>query len=87
MAKKRFEKNSLIVNSDIKLTYVTQEKASEMFSIIDCQRSYLREYLPWVDTTITEEDVRKFYESCEKKLAENNGFDCIIYYKKILLEK
>lgn len=73
------------VNDEIELSYVSQEESKEIFKIIDNERAYLREWMLWVDSTLSEEDVKKFYQFCETQQKENKGFHYVIKYKNIIV--
>ncbi|MEQ8924269.1 MAG: GNAT family protein, partial [Fulvivirga sp.] len=69
-----------LINPQVELSYISIDDAPHIFSIIDRQRVYLGEWLPWVKETKSENDVREFYKSCEIKKLQGNGFECLIKY-------
>ena len=66
---------------DIQLRILEPEYSDEIFSLVDKNRSYLREWLPWVDGTKSAEDVSDFIRSALKQFSEHNGFHAAIFYK------
>jgi ribosomal-protein-serine acetyltransferase len=54
--------------------------AADLYTVVDHCRSYLREWLPWVDSTDKVEVVEKFIESTRKQFADNNGFQAGIWF-------
>jgi ribosomal-protein-serine acetyltransferase len=50
----------LAVRSGVELRAVTEADAEPLFRTIDGQRPYLREFLPWVDGSITSVDTLEF---------------------------
>lgn len=48
------------VSDEIQLKLLELHDAEEIFSLIDASRSYLREWLPWVDATRTPDDSKAF---------------------------
>lgn len=48
--------------------------AEELFALIDTNRGYLREWLPWLDATTTLADVQGFIRRALQQLADNQGF-------------
>lgn len=73
------------VNDEIELSSVSEEDSKEIFKIIDSQRAYLREWMAWVDSTVREDDIKKFYQFCETQQKENKGFHYVIKYKNIVI--
>lgn len=55
--------------------------AKEIFQFVDRSRNYLREWLGWVDETISVEDIRRYEEMYLKKFANNEGLSTAIIYK------
>lgn len=49
---------------------LTEEDVPELFALVDANREYLRPWLPWLDTTRREEDVRAFVVDACRKAAE-----------------
>ncbi|PAV28446.1 RimJ/RimL family protein N-acetyltransferase [Virgibacillus profundi] len=59
--------------------------AEELFQITDGSREYLREWLPWVDTTTTVEDSRGFIEHSQRSFEAKKGITCGVFYKRKLV--
>lgn len=70
-----------IVNEDIELRLVDMHHSEDMFKSIDSSRQHLRRYLPWVDSTRSEDDTKAFIENSKNQYAANKGFDASIWYK------
>ena len=68
------------INEDLQLRILEDRNAEDLYLLIDRNRTYLREWLPWVDTT-TLESIKKFIETSRKQIADNNGFQVGIFYK------
>jgi len=51
-------------------------QAEELFALVDANRAYLREWLPWLDQTTELEHVRAFIRRVRKQHEERNGFAC-----------
>ncbi len=49
----------IIIDNNLSLVIPRLAKAPEIFNLIDKDRDHLRTWLPWVDSTTTEEDTRK----------------------------
>ena len=56
------------------LRLVEERHAPAIFAVVDQERQRLREWLPWVDATHTEEDTLAFIRSSLEQFAANNGF-------------
>ncbi|MBD0380235.1 GNAT family N-acetyltransferase [Paenibacillus sedimenti] len=69
------------INDDIHLKLLETRFADELFALSDKNRDYLREWLPWLDATVSVEQTRNFIQSTLKAYADNNGFNCGIFYK------
>jgi ribosomal-protein-serine acetyltransferase len=47
--------------------------AEELFTLVEANREYLREWLPWVDYTVTVEEVRRFIQRAQNQFGANQG--------------
>ncbi|MCB9337913.1 MAG: GNAT family N-acetyltransferase [Lewinellaceae bacterium] len=50
----------LRIDEELSLHLARPELAGPVFAVVDAHRAYLREWLPWVDPTKTEEDTNTF---------------------------
>jgi ribosomal-protein-serine acetyltransferase len=60
------------INESLALSLLVPEHAPSLFELTDKNRSYLRKWLPWVGSTVREEDTERFIKEqyaqyCEKK--------------------
>lgn len=69
------------VDEDIELKLLEIRDTKELFELTNSCRDYLRQWLPWLDGSKTEEDTRTFIEATQKQFASNNGFQAGIWYK------
>ncbi|WP_027630927.1 GNAT family N-acetyltransferase [Ruminiclostridium cellobioparum] len=69
------------VDDHIQLRVMENKNARELYKLIDNNRLYLREWLPWVGATTSVDAIKDFIRSSRKQLADNNGFQAGIYYK------
>lgn len=69
------------VDNEIQLKLITQNDGEEIFAFVDRSRSYLREWLGWIDNTKTVEDTRAFAAYNLERFAKREGLDTAIYYK------
>lgn len=69
------------VDDEIQLRILETKYAEEIFLSVDKDRNYLREWLPWVDGTNSQEDTKAFIQSTLTRFSENNGFQTAIIYR------
>ena len=55
--------------------------AKELFALTDANRTYLRQWLPWLDATKTAKDTRGYIGDTLKQYADNLGFAAGIWHK------
>ena len=72
------------VDGNIVLKILELEDTDAVFALVDENRRYLREWLPWVDTNATSEDSRAFIKSTQEQHQLNFGFQCGIWYNHSL---
>lgn len=59
--------------------------ADELFNLTDTNRSYLRQWLPWVDSVKTCSDTLSFIESTMQQFTDKRGFVAGIWYESSLV--
>lgn len=69
------------INDVIELRLLEVRHTKLLFELTNQSRNYLREWLPWVDSTKTIEDSKHFIEGTMKQFCNNNGFQAGIWYK------
>jgi ribosomal-protein-serine acetyltransferase len=52
--------------------------ADELFEIVDRNREYLREWLPWVDFTESADNLRSFIQRVQNQFAANQGPQAVL---------
>lgn len=75
----------IIVNEKLSLKLRQAEDAEVVFLLTDKNRNHLRPWLPWVDTTLTPEDSKKYLEGELKNFENKTGADFGVYYEKHLI--
>ncbi|MBB6217987.1 ribosomal-protein-serine acetyltransferase [Anaerosolibacter carboniphilus] len=73
-----------IIDNDVELKILDINNAEELFDLIYSCKSYLMEWLPWVDGTKSMADTKTFIEMSKKQIASNSGFQAGIWYKQKL---
>jgi len=69
------------IDDQLQLTLLQRRHAKELFDVTNRNRTYLRQWLPWVDGTITVDDTSSFIESTMQQFASDNGFQTGITYE------
>ena len=63
----------LHVESDLDLQLVGEDDAAELFALVDSNREYLREWLPWLDATNSIEDEKAFISGSLEEYEKRDG--------------
>ncbi len=69
------------INDDLSLKLIELRDGESVFELTNKSRSYLREWLPWLDVTIKLEDTIEFIKGCLKGFAENKSINLVILFK------
>lgn len=54
--------------------------AEELFALIEANRSYLKQWLSWLETTQTVEDTQHFIRLTRRRAQDNQGFAAAVCY-------
>ncbi|GIN37205.1 GNAT family protein [Heyndrickxia sp. FSL K6-6286] len=69
------------INDDLALKLIELKDSNRVFELTDTSRNYLREWLPWLDTTTKLEDTIGFINMCLKGFSENRSINTVILFK------
>ncbi|MBU7595104.1 GNAT family protein [Metabacillus halosaccharovorans] len=69
------------MNDELSLKLVEVRDAEDVFELTNNSRTYLREWLPWLDTTTKLEDTISFIKSSLTGFAENRSLNTAILFK------
>src|SRR4051794_25025002 len=69
---------SRTVAPDLVLRQFEAYDAEPLFALVQRQRAYLRQWLPWVDFTETVDDVRRFIVRTRNQFDANQGPQCAV---------
>ena len=69
------------IDEDLSLKLIELKDGEKIFQLTDTYRTYLREWLPWLDHTTKIEDTLQFITRCLKGFAENKSLTTVILYK------
>jgi ribosomal-protein-serine acetyltransferase len=75
---------TLQVSEDIELRPVVEEDAKPMFALVDANRAYLRQWLPWLDGNTEVEHTRGFIKLSIEQREQNLGMACGIWFRREL---
>src|SRR3990167_2652054 len=74
-------KDYLKVNNEIELKKIKIEDSKKLFQLIESNRDYLRNFLPWLDVCRTELEEIRFIEELTEKFLASQSLDLSILYK------
>jgi ribosomal-protein-serine acetyltransferase len=63
----------------LELRLIEERHAPSIFKLVDADRAYLREWLPWVDATHAEDDTLSFIRSMREQYAANESITAGIW--------
>ena len=69
------------LNDKLELRLLDVQDAERLFELTDGSRSYLREWLPWVDYSKTVEDSKEFIQATRQGFANNKSLTTAIVYQ------
>ncbi len=72
------------IDDTLRLKVLGQSDAPGLFALIDANRSFLRQWLPWIDANASMNESISFIQSAELQQKENLSFQCGIYHHNAL---
>lgn len=69
------------LDEDTELRIYEERHAREVAQLVDENRAYLRQWLPWVDNSRSVEDSKAFIQNSLQQFAHNEGFQMGVWYK------
>jgi ribosomal-protein-serine acetyltransferase len=69
-------------NQDILIQTLKSQDSSKLFKLVENNRAYLREFLGWVDKSITENDTLTFIKIQEDKMQKKEALIFSVWYQK-----
>jgi ribosomal-protein-serine acetyltransferase len=69
----------------LELKSLVLEHSEALYAAVDSSRGYLREWLPWVDATLSPRDSVNFIESARRQEEAKNGFQLGIWQDGVLV--
>jgi ribosomal-protein-serine acetyltransferase len=71
----------IAIDKDLEIRLLEEKDAAEMFALIEANREGLRQWLPWVDTTLTVEDAGMFITRATDQFYSDVGIHCAIIHQ------
>lgn len=71
---------ALRIDDRLHLRQLQPTDADELFRVVDANRSHLRQWLPWVDDSVSPADSLAFIETTLQQAAERAGFQAGIVH-------
>lgn len=69
------------IDGNVSLKLIEMKDAIRVFELINKSRPYLRQWLPWLDSTMTVEDTKAFIQGCLHGYVQNHSMTTAILYK------
>ena len=74
---------TLRVNNRTSLRSVTEDDAEALFALVDRNRAFLREWLPWLDSNESLSDTFSFIQSSRRREADGAALVALIDYNGV----
>lgn len=65
----------------LRLRLLREENASDLFALVDRNRSWLRAWLPWIDGNTSAQHSLTFIKWMQGRHAEGYGFSCGLFFE------
>jgi ribosomal-protein-serine acetyltransferase len=75
---------SRVVDAEIMLMSLEEKHAGELFRLVDGNRAYLRQWLPWLDSNTSVTDNEEFIRRSHERFSKREGVTAGIWYKGAL---
>ena len=72
------------IDNDFYLKQLQVEDSEQLFQLVDKNREYLKEWLPWLNYNKSIEDSQKFIIDAKERYEGNKSFELGIWYKEKL---
>ena len=69
------------INKELKVSLLISHDAQEVFELVDANRGYLEEWMPWVSATCSVEDTRVFIASTLRDFQDEKVVSEAIFYQ------
>ena len=69
------------IDADLELKLIMEQDAPTLFYLIDTNRAYLSQWLPWIEATQTVQDELAFIRSAQTQFQNNETISCTIWFQ------
>jgi ribosomal-protein-serine acetyltransferase len=69
------------IRPDLELRLLEERHAPETFALVNQDRAYLRQWLPWVDSTLAPDDTLAFIRASLERFAAGDAITAGIWYR------
>ncbi|MDQ0231094.1 GNAT family N-acetyltransferase [Metabacillus malikii] len=73
------------IDESVSLRLIELNDATRIYELTDESRHYLKEWLPWLNSTTQVEDTEKFIKGCLKGYAENISLTTVILLNGVIV--
>ena len=73
--------NDIQIDSDLVLRRLEEADAPELFALVDKNRAYLRQWLPWLDSNTSVNETLQFIRAVKQQENNGLGFQTAIWFK------
>jgi ribosomal-protein-serine acetyltransferase len=69
------------IDDELQLAMIMPHLAEALYTLVDRNRDYLREWLPWLDDTTEQRHVEDFIKSMVAQMADGRGLACLVVFR------
>ena len=69
------------IRPDLELRLLEERHAAEVFALVNQDRAYLRQWLPWVDSTLAADDTLAFIRAALEQFAAGDAITAGIWHR------
>ncbi|MGB2870139.1 MAG: GNAT family protein [Bacteroidota bacterium] len=73
--------NDFQIDNDLILKRLNERDAPELFGVVDSNRAYLRQWLPWLDSNSSVNETLQFIKAVKQQEDNGFGFQTAIWFK------
>jgi len=73
------------IDENLHIEFINYTHAQELFDLGDKNREFLREWLPWVDSSNSVEDTKEFIKNSLNQYAKNGSIEAPIFINRKLI--
>jgi len=72
------------IDEEVSLALLEEQHAGELFGLVDANRAYLRQWLPWLDSNTRPEHTVAFVQATLRQFAARDGVACGVRFRGAL---